>query len=549
MKSHLKNQTSFNFLHSFIPVKTGSLLILLIASLLSISSLYADTRYRVKSSDSVKRIIAKEYPDRSLSQEQLMIEIFFRNPRAFIKNDINRLKRGYRLVLPSEENIQPISHQEAKSILKRGTKKYLSDQQDSQQNIEQSSEESVAVSNAASELLSEFDLSGEDLEILGAGQSTVRADVVVEEKETSSSENTDTAQVESQSHPSQRITEKKRRDTRSAVKTVSNKELLNSRQQLKEAKNKLSKIEQERQKLKEQLERLTQEKHKSDIQLNSLDTKLQESIKLNSQLKSDLDANLTAKKNTNDDISNVGAGDKVELISPEVIAAEKTNIENDIIAQDKKQKILEKQVEEKTQKLKESNTFFQQKLQEARSELAENTRENIALERQLNAFKKQSNINAVPAESGAENLPTREGENSVAGDIGKAKYSEKSLDDSSVSSSEGLGKFLWLLPLLALFAGLWWVLRRFLGGNKSIMADSSEDNTFATNAFDADDGFDEEYEEVSLETSIKLDVARAYIEADDRESAREMLQEVINEGNEEQQEEAKAILEACPRTD
>ena len=45
------------------------------------------------------------------------------------------------------------------------------------------------------------------------------------------------------------------------------------------------------------------------------------------------------------------------------------------------------------------------------------------------------------------------------------------------------------------------------------------------------------------ETATKLDLARAYIEMDDGDAAREILEEVISEGREEQRSEARAMLE------
>jgi pilus assembly protein FimV len=45
------------------------------------------------------------------------------------------------------------------------------------------------------------------------------------------------------------------------------------------------------------------------------------------------------------------------------------------------------------------------------------------------------------------------------------------------------------------------------------------------------------------ETATKLDLARAYVEMDDKEAAREILEEVMAEGREEQRNEARAMLE------
>ncbi|BCU07285.1 FimV/HubP family polar landmark protein [Allochromatium tepidum] len=49
------------------------------------------------------------------------------------------------------------------------------------------------------------------------------------------------------------------------------------------------------------------------------------------------------------------------------------------------------------------------------------------------------------------------------------------------------------------------------------------------------------------ETATKLDLARAYVEMDDKEAAREILEEVMAEGREEQRNEARAMLERLGR--
>ncbi len=54
----------------------------------------------------------------------------------------------------------------------------------------------------------------------------------------------------------------------------------------------------------------------------------------------------------------------------------------------------------------------------------------------------------------------------------------------------------------------------------------------------------DELEESSLETSVKLDVARAYIEAEDTQSALDILTEIMEEGSDEQRQQAHDLLEA-----
>ena len=45
------------------------------------------------------------------------------------------------------------------------------------------------------------------------------------------------------------------------------------------------------------------------------------------------------------------------------------------------------------------------------------------------------------------------------------------------------------------------------------------------------------------EVSTKLDLARAYMDMGDKEGAREILQEVVDSGNDEQKEEAQALIQ------
>lgn len=418
---------------SHIERKTIASLILpaiLTASLLVTSHLAADARYRVKLSDNLNQIVSRQYVNSDLTKSQLMVAILARNPRAFKGGNINFLMRGRRLVLPSEENIQVVSDDEAKAILRehasyfrRGITGNLSlpdysGSSDSDREISRSSENKTG-----------YKLSNNDLEAL-------------------------------------------------------NTQYLNQQDKLKE-------LEADREKLRKQLEKLTAEKKQSDAQLEQLEVKFNDNAKRK---------NGTFKEREKSQQA----------------------LHENVLSEGKKKRMLEEHVSERTKKLNESNSYLQKKLQETRSELAENTRENISLERQLGNLKGDK-----PQQN-----------SSVAKEIGAAKYTTEILDDSSGSV---LGKFAWLLPVLALFAALWFLLRYFLGGRQNGVG-SNESETYATPAFESGDAFDEDYEEVSLETSIKLDVARAYIEADDLSAANEILQEVIDEGSVEQQQEAIELM-------
>ena len=75
---------------------------------------------------------------------------------------------------------------------------------------------------------------------------------------------------------------------------------------------------------------------------------------------------------------------------------------------------------------------------------------------------------------------------------------------------------------------------------------AAEDSHTIEFTLDAGDDEDEDAGEGLLEAddevTTKLDLARAYIDMDDQDSARSILGEVIQEGNAEQKEEAESII-------
>ncbi len=504
MKSLFEKLFSFNTLS----VKTVMVCMLLVVSSFSMMNLNADTRYRVKSSDSLKRIVSREYAGSALSQQQLMIAIFIRNPKAFRKGDINLLMRGRRLVLPSEEKLEIVSHEDAVAILKRGTKSF-------QREI-----------LGEAEPITDFelsDLSHRDLTIL-SGEQPAEEDIEEQpEKQATGQTSTFVA--------SQTSSRKKSRD-KNWQKTIREKKaLIKSRKELSLAKKKLKKMVEERKRLKAQLKQLEHEKKQADHKLLTLEETLQQRNEQAQIQKAIQVANAEIKKQEGNTQK-----EKQQVTRSTGSDAVKT-LPEDVIAEDKKKREFEEKVKERTESLKEANVALQQTLQQTRSELAENTRENMSMSRKLKGLKEN------PAAQMAGNDKPATVNQSVATEIGSAAHSGKNLDGAvkTVSADSSLGKLLWLIPVLAFFAGLWFLLRRFLNTGKHDDTMLAEGEIYATPAFDSDD-IDADYEEASLETSIKLDVARAYLEADDHESALEMLREVIDEGDEQQQQEARDII-------
>jgi len=187
---------------------------------------------------------------------------------------------------------------------------------------------------------------------------------------------------------------------------------------------------------------------------------------------------------------------------------------------------------DKTSGLESANKDLQQELQETRSELAENTNSNIALEREVEDLKgvikdKKADSFIAPPKLG----DVKNGTN--------APQNKELSGDKSSSTGSSLAKLLWLLPLI-LLAGF---LFRYFG--KKQAAVSPEDDTIARYKaeYEANNNIDEIFEEEDLETSVKLDVARAYIEAEDTPSALDILTEIMEEGSDEQRQQAHELLE------
>ncbi len=78
---------------------------------------FAETRYKVKSTDNVIRIIERYYQQSDLTRSQLLVGVLAKNQQAFRGGNINFLLRGKELVLPDESNIETLSDDESKELL------------------------------------------------------------------------------------------------------------------------------------------------------------------------------------------------------------------------------------------------------------------------------------------------------------------------------------------------------------------------------------------------------------------------------------------------
>ncbi|GAB3380144.1 hypothetical protein NCG89_00015 [Spongiibacter taiwanensis] len=75
--------------------------------------------YRVQHHDTMWKLATKLKPSAFVSTEQTMIALLEKNPNAFIGDNVNRIKSGYVLQLPSEAEAKAVSHRDAQAEIQR----------------------------------------------------------------------------------------------------------------------------------------------------------------------------------------------------------------------------------------------------------------------------------------------------------------------------------------------------------------------------------------------------------------------------------------------
>lgn len=293
---------------------------------------------------------------------------------------------------------------------------------------------------------------------------------------------------------------------------------------------KLTSLEEEREKLRELVKRLEDEKLQRDVDLRALE------------------ANIQGLQSSSNTLGSATADLKLQLANGELTGDGAKLLED----------------------LEERNQSLNAQLQSARSEMAENTRMEISLERRMTDVQEENSLLAqalkekgvspteviqksetigaekVPAatDAPAQNAATAKSIANAATTTAIEPSQESLLDQVVNIVPKNLGWLIWLLPLLLILALLWWIWKMLRGGKSKTARRVQQPATTA--AFvDYSQPIDPALEleqEPQLEVSIKLDVARAYIEAGDFPAAQDMLGEVISEGTEAQQQEAQQLL-------
>ncbi|HAJ28976.1 MAG TPA: hypothetical protein DCL32_02270 [Gammaproteobacteria bacterium] len=134
-----------------------------------------DVDRMTQSGDTLWEIALAARPDRSTSVQAMMLAIQSRNPDAFMNQNINRLKAGYVLVMPDQDDLNSVSFESAVAeVASQNTKQMQPVSQKKNPTIEASVDSElvlVAVDEASSE-----DQNAEPFEVLAATDSAQEED-------------------------------------------------------------------------------------------------------------------------------------------------------------------------------------------------------------------------------------------------------------------------------------------------------------------------------------------------------------------------------------
>ncbi len=129
----------------------------------------APDQYRVQKSDTLWSIASRMRPDSSVSVEQMMLALVKKNPEAFINENINGVKRGYILRMPSRDEATRLDRQQALAQAREHASLWREYRQTSASAAPATSREEAAEPTAASSGTASSTADGK-LSIMGASE-------------------------------------------------------------------------------------------------------------------------------------------------------------------------------------------------------------------------------------------------------------------------------------------------------------------------------------------------------------------------------------------
>jgi FimV-like protein len=488
----------------------------------------------VKGSDTLGKIVSRNYAGSNLTQQQIMTGILRANPEAFIGGNIHFLLRGATLRLPTESLIATIDQQEAKKIIKEHYQ-YFRRGKTGNFKIEPLENSTTDNDTADFERDATAILAEDFKNNAPQQQDSQLPEIITPEIAKTEPVVGSNAQVK-KAAPTRAGNTIKDIELESLKIKITQLEKILSRRGLSDSSSTSDEISKELKNTlktqKEKIDLLEQERSSKNKELDQLQIKITE---LESSLKK-MSQSLSDNK-----ISSGTADAKDEIIAK--LKQENKALE---IKLSSLQTELDRKTEEVVSLTAEIN-LSKQKINELETKLLNSDQESAKLDRQIAEMEaKLAKIRQEPAR----NL----GENEV----------------NSTTSSLGMSPWVWLLPALFLLSILAYLFKRSFSQPKKALAidediDTTDYHLQDTETTVVDEIDDEIYqqkdanraeaiaavpdiissasEEESVEASIKLDIGKAYLDMDMSDAAIEILQEAYEEGSEKQRLEVQALLE------
>ncbi len=504
------------------------------------ASLAKATYGPVTGKDTLGRIVSRHYSGSNLSTQQIMTGILRANPEAFIGGNIHFLLRGSTLFLPKEHLIETIKQSEAERIIKEHYR-YFQRGKTGNFKIKPLVPADTISDTRDFEKDAAFILSeAVDDEIEINAQDNKATQTVPPSETGNTKKSTNAALADNKTVQSQKLTNEK---TGSSIKDIELESLkikisrlekiLSSRGISSSAlSGKASKeLNETLEKQKAKIDQLEQEKKSKNKELEQLKRKISE---LESSLKK-VSQSLAEKENA---------------------ALSTADGKNTLLTQ-----------------LKKENIELKSKLSSLQLELDQKIKEVASLTKEINESKQTiSNLEIKLLASDKENLKLDQQIAEMEAKLAKIRQEPaRNLEINGGTNTNTLGfnkyPWIWLLPVLFLLSILAYLFKRSFSQPKKALDTVSKtterksnntqkvvvqnkeqqrdkNKTSSTVAKSTvPDIISSASEEESLEASIKLDIAKAYMDMDMPDAAIEILQEAYEEGSNKQRLEAKNLLE------
>ena len=480
----------------------------------------------VKGSDTLGKIVSRNYAGSNLSQQQIMIGILRANPDAFIGGNIHFLLRGSTLLLPNETLIATIDKTEAINTIKEHYRYFQQGQTGNfkilpLENLNSSVDRANKKENTDIVISSQSKekTKVDEIERLIQSRQTITKNTEATEKNTP---------VIVKNLNSKRVTANnsvKEIELESLKIKVSQLEKILSRRGLSvNSAGSTGKITQNLQNTltvqKQKIDKLEAEKKNKIEELDQLKGKISE---LELSLK-EMSRSLTQKAKSG------GSSDKEAIIA-------QLRKENSLLQ--KKLNSLQLELDKKNQEIQSLTIDIEnskQTIGKLKTQLLNTDKENALLDKQIAIVEKK----------------LKQMRQTTGGNTGAV----------SENSAGGISPWAWLLPALFLLSILGYLFKRsFSQPEKITIAEApvrqaqnnstprpviKEPHKKASSSIqhkEVPDVIASASEEESVEASIKLDIAKAYIDMEMSDEAIEILREIPEEGSQKQCVEAKNLLE------